>query len=348
MDFRQEIFCEDGALLFGDEDDLIGDGGVSGGQRSSAEGIIPPTRKNLGDDLGKENTPTNRRSMLGGNNSLRQNDEESSLHCDDDYIDNASTDEEMDSLLSSQYETPGRGTKKRRRRRTNTEASSIDGLSTPPRSAGPSVAPRTAPPAGRRENLLASPDSLLMDDSGRKVLRPGRKCIFEQAVDALTHPRSGRKSSLFGRRSLSPKRPRSSRRPPIKHTPSMRRAPLHDLNDITTPMSNVSDLSAGLSGGPASASRRRWGMSHGEDMSSRRNLMTPPIKSLEKKNSMRSLRRQRANTADSSGKGGLIRSEEKRRQRSKAIAYDDSSDEESEEEGRAVATAVREEEDRAD
>ena len=348
LDFRQEIFGEDGALLFGDEDDLIGDGGVSTGQRPSAEGIIPPTRKNLGDDLGKENTPTNRRSMLGGH-SLCQNDEESSLHCDDDYIDNASTDEEMDSLLSSQYGTPGRGTKKRRRRRTNTEASSIDGLSTPPRSAGPSIAPRTAPPAGRRENLLASPDSLLMDDSGRKVLRPGRKSIFEQAVDALTPPRSGRKSGLFGRRSISPKRPRSSRRPPIKHTPSMRRAPLHDLNDITTPMSNVSDLSPGLSGGPASASRRQWGMAHGQDrMSSRRNLMTPPVKSLEKKNSLRSLRRQRANTADSSGERGYVRSEEKRRQRSKAIEYDDSSDDENGEEGREVPTAAREVVDRAD
>jgi len=352
LDFRQEIFGEDGALLFGNEDDLIEDRGASI-QLSSAGEIIVPTPKSLDDDLGKEDTLTNRSSLLGGR-SPYQNDEESSLHCDDDYIDNVSTDEEMDSLLSSQYGTPGRGTKKRRRRRTITEASTIDDISTPPRSAGPSVAPRTAPPAGRRENLLASPDSLFMDESDRKILRPGRKSIFEQAVDALTPPRSGRKSSLLGRRSLSPKQSRRSRRPPIKHTPSMRRAPLHDLNDITTPMSNVSDLSPGLSGGPVSASQRRWGMTHGEfRVTSRRNLMTPPVKALQKKNSMRSLQRQRVEMTDSCVGERFLRSEEKRRQtlKTKTMAYGNSKGDNKEEEDRHIDEVIAvggEEEDRAD
>lgn len=68
-------------------------------------------------------------------------------------------------------------------------------------------------------------------------------------------------------------------------------------------------------------------MTQGENcVSSRRNLMTPPVKTLEKKNSMRSLRRQRANTVDSSSGKGLLRSEEKHRQKSRTIAYDESSD----------------------
>ena len=335
LDFRQEIFGEDGKLLFGDDGDLEeGDGNVSvSGSGSANCADEPPLRR------GGEEPPSKRHGKVAafsaekdrpyGHSEDKENYLGVSIDSNDRGVGPICVDDFMGRASGSANPIVLGDSKKGPRYRNQTSPAAYGVSFTPPRTGGTSTprTPKTAPPASRRQSELDSPEEnhivagqASVDDSGRHTIRPGRRSIFEQAVDTLTPPRSGRKSGIFGQ---SQRKSKS-----FKHTPSMSRAraPLSmqkNMFDGIDPLSpDESTLSANeddpCPGPLSSANHRRWGMSHGHGMtSSKRNLMTPPVKSIEKDNALRC----RTNTIERSGNKLFDKEETEKNDREHDDAY---------------------------
>ena len=181
----------------------------------------------------------------------------------------------------------------------------------------------SAASAGLRSAREKSPSAVAVDAGGRRVFLT-RRSLFERAVDTLTPPgdddgdgnagRGGRdeirttqrkvgtmRSLGQGlRRSLSPVRLSGSRSTGKQKTPSMRKkrmsfslspgrrsvTPLLD-GDRNGRHSHSRGRATPPSTTRSSANRRRWGSSYAGQETSTPNLMTPPVLSLPRSNSIR-------------------------------------------------------------